>query len=327
MSEERKEKLTREQLMKIMEDTLMLYKYLDQKGKERDNVLELVNPLLKKGPPEPPKKKIYAAPAKPSYPKKPKLGCLGKTATIIGCLIMIEAIPCLISSEATLTAIILLIFGFLIGFALPYLYKKFKQNRACQLIDLDYKDELDRYREKNIEAEEEYQAALAQYEVRMKEWEANRESRLKLIDDYHNKFTEIESEMREVEEKISICYQTSGIPTTYCKRWIFNRLYGYFYNNRVDTIREAINLYETESQNEERQRKLEDSLAMEIEQLKEQLADGQRQSHAIQRQLVQAQENAAALTSDQMNAIKEKLNQLNSSAAILEYYAANSSNK
>ena len=118
------------------------------------------------------------------------------------------------------------------------------------------------------------------------------------------------------QQKIAIVAgcRIAGLPEAYWTEHAVTHMMNYFKNYRVDTLREAINLYEAE--------KKQDELNAEITRLKEQIEEGNERSADMARQMAQQQSMAAAISADQMREVSQQLSKLQSTQSMLEYYAA-----
>lgn len=172
-----------------------------------------------------------------------------------------------------------------------------KWEQKCELEKLDYETRLE-------EAEKRFQEDL-------KNWEEESAKALPLVEE------KIRKQRQYIQQqKIAIVAgcRIAGLPEAYWSEHAVTHMMNYFKNNRVDTLREAINLYESE--------KKQDELNAEITRLKEQIEEGNERSADMARQMAQQQSIAAAISADQMREVSQQLSKLQSSQAMLEYYAA-----
>lgn len=179
-----------------------------------------------------------------------------------------------------------------------YILNKAKRNIECRMIDEENEIEREEVNEKNREIKK--QKKLLNEELKRKN------------EEYQEAITALEKDIATLDQRRSELASWNVFPSMYTTTEAMSWFYEYFASDRVDTVREAINLYAQESQMLRLQEKL--------DQFTSEMQERAYTQSALYRQLIASNQAIANATNIQTAIMEDSMKRLNETQKMIQYY-------
>lgn len=181
---------------------------------------------------------------------------------------------------------------------LIYILNKAKRITECKRIDEEYEIERQEVNERNNEIKS--QKNLLNGELKKKN------------EEYQEAITALEEDIATLDQRRSELVSWNVFPSIYTNTEAMSWFYEYFASDRVDTVREAINLYAQESQMLRLQEKL--------DQFTSEMQERAYTQSAVYRQLIASNQAIANATNIQTAIMEDSMKRLNETQKMIQYY-------